>query len=285
MFSVIVPAHNEAQVIEAGLRSMTQGFGPDELEIIVVCNGCRDDTARLARGFGPIVKVIETDVASKSHALNLGDQAALGMPRLYVDADVVLTPAGLRAIVEVLESGAALAAAPTVETVILEGTSLTVRQFYRVWMSLPYVNEGMVGAGVYALSREGRARFGAFPSIIADDGYIRLLFRHGERVKVAAAVCKVRAPKTLGDLIKIKTRSRLGVLELAQTFPELYQQSQRNKGYAAALGFILARPSLYLGLAPYLWVTLYSKMRAKRQAKTLGQYAWERDNSSRVGVP
>jgi hypothetical protein len=249
-----------------------------------VCNGCRDNTAELARRFGAPVKVIETEIASKSHALNLGDQAASGFPRFYVDADVALPLEGLRAMAKVLQGGQALAAAPDVETVLLDGTSPGVRAFYRVWMNLPYVKEGMVGCGVYALSRQGRARFDEFPSLIADDGYVRLLFRPGERVKVEAAVCRVMAPKTVKDLIKVKTRSRLGVRELADRFPELHGQSQQRKRYGAAIGWLLSQPTLYPGILPYLWVNLISTWRARRQAKALDRYAWERDDSSRKGA-
>ena len=58
----------------------------------------------------------------------------------------------------------------------LRGSSLAVRAYYRIWLRLPYVREGMIGVGVYALSEEGRRRFGEFPEVIADDGYVRMLF-------------------------------------------------------------------------------------------------------------
>src|SRR3954468_3654219 len=98
MISVIVPAHNEEAVIGQGLRALTEGARAGELEVIVVCNGCRDATAKVAAAFGEPVKVIETDVASKTHALNLGDAAAGGFPRIYVDADVALSLDGVRAL-------------------------------------------------------------------------------------------------------------------------------------------------------------------------------------------
>ncbi len=74
MISVIIPAHDEGSVIARTLEAMTNGAAPGELDVIVVCNGCTDDTAAVARRFGPPVRVIETDIAGKSHALNLGDQ-------------------------------------------------------------------------------------------------------------------------------------------------------------------------------------------------------------------
>ena len=62
--------------------------------------------------------------------------------------------------------------------------SSAVRNFYEVWQELPYVREGMIGTGVFALSEKGRKRFDTFPQFVADDGYIRLLFKNHERTKV-----------------------------------------------------------------------------------------------------
>src|SRR5829696_5509012 len=112
MISIVIPAHNEANVIGRCLASLLDGAAEGELDVVVVCNGCTDATADVARRAGPAVRVIETDVPSKSNALNLGDRAARGFPRFYVDADVVVPLASVREVGRVLESGAALAAAP-----------------------------------------------------------------------------------------------------------------------------------------------------------------------------
>ena len=85
MTSVIIPAHNEDTVIGRLLqgltRAETEAQRADSLDIVVVCNGCSDRTAEIARAFGEPVHVIETEVASKSHALRLGDEAARSFPR------------------------------------------------------------------------------------------------------------------------------------------------------------------------------------------------------------
>ena len=163
---------------------------------MVVCNGCTDLTADVARGYAARgVRVMETPVASKTSALNLGDTEVIGFPRFYVDADVTLPLTSIRRIAARLEGGA-LAASP-VMTVDLRGAGAAVRAYYRIWMRLPYVREGMIGVGVYALSEEGRGRFGAFPDVIADDGYVRMLFarrraRPGRRRAGARACARER---------------------------------------------------------------------------------------------
>ena len=71
MISIVVPARNESPVIARTLKAMTNGAAPGEIDLIVVCNGCTDDTATVARSFGPPVRVIETEVGGKANALNL----------------------------------------------------------------------------------------------------------------------------------------------------------------------------------------------------------------------
>jgi glycosyltransferase involved in cell wall biosynthesis len=255
---------------------------PGEIEVIVVCNGCSDDTANVARSFGDPVRVLETDVPSKTHALNLGDAEARGFPRIYVDADVVLTLPAIRKIAATLERGPALAAAPRPVNVFLAGTRWGVRAYYRFWTALPYIQEGMIAAGAYALSREGRARFKDFPEVIADDGYVRLLFEPNERVQVPDAISEVFAPLTLRDLKNIKARSRLGVLQLRQKYPELASREAKTKHYRGALLEVACRPSLYLSALPYVYVAIASWLRAQRQMNEIGRYVWERDDSSRL---
>src|SRR5688572_25787192 len=105
MISVVIPAHNEEAVIARCLAALVRGARDGELDVVVVCNGCSDRTAQAARGFGASVTVIETDVASKVHALNLGDAAARSFPRFYIDADVVLPLEHLRQLAAVLNDG------------------------------------------------------------------------------------------------------------------------------------------------------------------------------------
>ena len=64
-------------MIERCLAAITGGARPGELQVIVVCNGCDDDTAERARRHGEPVSVVETEVASKHVALNLGVELPL----------------------------------------------------------------------------------------------------------------------------------------------------------------------------------------------------------------
>lgn len=277
MTSIVIPAHNESAVIKKTLMAVLRQV-KDNDEVIVVCNGCSDDTAAVARHFEPRVTVLETDVASKTNALNLGDREARSFPRLYLDADVTLGVGALEAIVSALDSGAWQAVSPD-PRMNLEGASWAVRAYYEIWLSLPYCRNGMIGAGAYALSEAGRARFGEFPGVIADDGYVRALFRETERSRVETAHAVVNAPLSLQWLIKIKTRSRLGGMELAIKFPGLLKNE--TKDYSGALNELFANPVKWPKTIVYLYVNLLSRYLAKRRLGDLARYQWEKDLSSR----
>jgi glycosyltransferase involved in cell wall biosynthesis len=69
VISVVIPAHNESAVIGRLLRSLLHDAQPGEFDVVVVANGCTDDTADVAAGFGPDVTVVTTPVPSKFAAL------------------------------------------------------------------------------------------------------------------------------------------------------------------------------------------------------------------------
>lgn len=272
-------------MIRRCLTALISGYEVAELEVLVVCNGCSDDTAEIAKQFGPPVRVLETEVPSKTNALNLGDDAALGFPRVYMDADVVMDLASLRQLAATLVNGTVLACFPKPRSVFGPNTSWSVREFYRFWTALPHIQDGMIAAGVYAVSKAGRYRFERFPDVIADDGYVRRLFEPHERRLVDGAISEVREPLTLGDLLKIRTRSQLGELQLWQRYPDLCARDSKTKRYLRALPAIVKRPSLFIAAVPYFYVNIVSRLRALKQLKSTQRYVWARDNSSRTPQP
>jgi glycosyltransferase involved in cell wall biosynthesis len=281
MISIVVPAHNESSVITRTLSQWVGKPGSDELRVVVVCNGCTDDTANIARRFGPTIKVVESDTARKTHALNLGDQVANIFPRIYADADIVITVDAILALARRLNEGDVLAVAPTAE-INLAGCSWLVRKYFGIRSRLPSSREGIGGSGVYALSEAGRGRFGQFPDITADDTYVRLQFRREERETLACVRSTVFAPRTLLQLVTVRTRAYRGTFELARRFPEL----RANKGAANnwTLVTLFKEPRLWLGLLIYCWVNIAARCNATRGGRP-GDHLWQRDETSRVALP
>ena len=277
MISIIIPAHNEEKVISRALREYADAVASGVLEVIVVCNGCSDRTAEIVASFVGIV-CLDLEVPSKTNALNVGDAAASGFPRIYQDADVVLALDAVLKMARILESSGLLAVAPQMK-MEYGGASWLVRAYYDVWQQLPYVKEGLIGVGVYALSREGRLRFDKFPTVIADDRYVRALFDEHERSVVTHCISLVRAPATVRALVKIKTRSRLGGYQFEKKFPELLENEKKNYGIAIWKSFerFKFKPALFI----YLFINLWCRGRAWWQLKRHKVDVWERDETSR----
>lgn len=279
MPSIVIPAHNEKMVIERCLRSVLAAPRLENLEVIVVCNGCTDETAQICRDFDDSIIVIETDVPSKSNALNLGDEAASSFPRMYLDADIELPEGGLKATFDAMR-GPVHAAAPKPEF-DTTGASLPVKMFYTAWQRVPYFNGSMIGSGVYALTEEGRARFDRFPSIIADDGFVRLQFEASERRCIESARFVIRTPQNMSQLIGIKSRVVAGTDELHRTFPELSAREETNQ--ASALKMMLLKPHLWPCFAVYIYAKRAIRRRVTFKGRTGALGQWDRDDSSRGG--
>ena len=278
MTTVIIPAHNEESVIENTLEALLESTAQADTEVIVVCNGCVDDTADRARRFGSRVRVVETPIGSKIHALNLGDQHARGFPRIYLDADIVVSQTLIPDMEAALAGEAPRAAWPT-GRYDTSHSSWTVRAFYYVWTRMPYNRPGRIGVGVYGMNAAARQRFEAFPQIISDDGYIRGLFEDDERIVVDTCHARIAAPTTLWSLIKIRSRSRLGICQLRSTFPRVLGR-HRNGSRWEVLQRVM-QPGMLACLPVYLLVNLVARLRARFQAARLHAYEWERDTSTR----
>jgi glycosyltransferase involved in cell wall biosynthesis len=272
--SVIIPCYNEAPILGLLLGALN----PDELEIIVVCNGCTDDSVSVARQY-PGVKVLDIEKPSKVEALNLGDQAASYFPRFYIDSDILVDMGAFREVASVLESGEALVAAPRL-TWNAENSDLPVRWFFQVWSQLPYVQSNLVGCGFYALSESGRAQFGKFPDIMSDDEFVRRQFSSRNRVSIATSKFQINCPRTLGDLVRIRARHYRNNLEIKEAFPHLPAPSDQN--YGPSLRTLFARPNTWLPCLVYFAVWVASRTLAWLQFKGWIEHdRWEQDRSSR----
>lgn len=280
MVSVVIPAYNEGQTIERCLRTMLQGAEPGELEIVVVANGCKDDTADRARKFEDQgVTVVETPVGSKVGALNLGDEAAKSFPRFYIDADIDVTIEAIREVAQMLERDELVVAAPR-PVVDYRSRSRLIRSFYEVWTSLPFFTEGVIGAGIYAFSEKGRARFDRFPDIIADDEFARLQAAPHERGNSRQGTFTITPPTTLWGVLKIFTRARAGLYQLHERFPELSRNESTNPG--RSLQVIARTPRLWPHAPIYLGMMFAAKLRAHRKLQRNEAHKWDRDDSARA---
>jgi glycosyltransferase involved in cell wall biosynthesis len=100
--SVIIPAHNEEAYLRQTLDALHQQDYP-KTEIIVVANGCSDNTASVARDH--CHRLIILSAKGLCVARNLGARVARGELLVFLDADTILQPDALNVIVSQFTRG------------------------------------------------------------------------------------------------------------------------------------------------------------------------------------
>ncbi len=268
---IIIPAHDEAALIGDCLLALLRSEGPADGRVIVVANGCTDDTAARADAFGPQFadkgwnfKVIELARGHKPGALNAGDAAAAGSEALiYLDADVIVTPALTGQICALLDRPEPAYASGRVQ--IAPARSAVSRAYARIYAQVPFMTTGVPGCGLFAVNRAGRARWGDWPDIIADDTFARLHFAPDERHLAQASYLW---PVVEGGraLLRVRRRQNAGVREIAAKYPHLAVNDDKPAfGLGRAARLALRDP---VGFAVYAGLGLL--------ARRGGAHGWSR---------
>ena len=99
-------------MIARTLGRLAVGVSPGDLDVVVVCNGCTDRTAEVARTVAPWARVLEVPKPSKAEAVRVGNAAGTVYPRVHLDADVAISGADVVNLVQALRAPEVLAAAP-----------------------------------------------------------------------------------------------------------------------------------------------------------------------------
>ncbi|MDQ1199896.1 glycosyltransferase family 2 protein [Rhodococcus sp. SORGH_AS_0303] len=269
MGTVIVPAHDEAAVLARTLRPLSDLADRGVVEVIVACNGCTDDTADVARHF-PGITVIETSAASKTEAMNAADDIAMFWPRIYLDADVVMTPKAVTDVLTRLTAGAPMSARPR-SRYDTGHSSFLVRRYYAARQRLSTFDGHLWGAGCYGLTEEGHRRLGRFPSVVADDVVVDGLFRGDEKCVVLTDPVVISVPRTVATLRTVLSRTYRGNTAVART-------TQTSSTFRELLRSVRG-PVTAFDAAVYAGFALVGRRAARRVVDT----GWARDESSRFG--
>ncbi|MBY6191805.1 glycosyltransferase [Microbulbifer agarilyticus] len=277
--AIIIPAYNEEHSIATLLDVVYPGVLLGHYSVVVACNGCTDATAEIVRNKFPQVCCLEIQRAGKTHAINEAEKLGPGFPRIYVDADVSIDDISLLKLLDQCrerENGAEPTVVAPEGVMDMAHSSYLVRCYYAAWQKTRFCSEFGYGAGVYGLNRAARERFSLFPEIISDDGYVRAVFGYENIVVNRESQSRVVAPKGVWDLLKIKTRSKLGKLQLLQ-LPECHTPITHRSAV------FTQRPSM-LEFLVYYGVNALSYLTAWRYRHGNARYQWQRDESSREPV-
>lgn len=235
VLSIIIPANNEEDYIGACLHALaTQqmtGLSPQSVQIILAANACKDATVKNAEaeraaleaaGFSFVV--LDLPLPGKLNALNVAEGVAEGRVLAYLDADVRVERTMVQALIAALDTDVPRYASG--HLVVAPAKSWTTRHFAKTWQMLPFMTTNVQGAGLFAVNRAGRVRWAEFPDIIADDGFVRLMFAPEERIKVDA-VYHWPMVEGFGALVRVRRRQDAGVRELAQKFPDIMRNESK----------------------------------------------------------
>ena len=277
--SLVIPAHDERDVLPATLQAIVDQDFDGEIDIIVVANGCTDDTVDVARAFeaaarrcGHRLTVCELAASSKPAALNHGDEEKRFDCTMYLDADVVLSSNAIDGVYRALHGDRPVPiAAPRLE--VAPPHSRVTRSYGRVWSRIPYIERRVRGVGCYAVSAAGRARWRKYPDLMADDRFARLHFRADEQQLVQGASYSWPLPEGARELVRVRARWLLGNHELRKARPDLSRNEDRR--YEGLFGFVATHPWLWPDVLVFVGVYGFAlaRMALKRRK---GDRTWDR---------
>jgi cellulose synthase/poly-beta-1,6-N-acetylglucosamine synthase-like glycosyltransferase/peptidoglycan/xylan/chitin deacetylase (PgdA/CDA1 family) len=221
--SVIVPAYNEKEGIEAAVRSLAGGDYP-AIEVVVVDDGSTDDTASIVERMRlPNVRVVRVPNGGKPNALNTGIALARHDLIVTVDGDTIFEKDSIRNLVQPFADPTVGAVAGNVKVGNREkmvaawqhieyviGFNLD-RRLYEVLNCMPTV-PGAIGA----FRRRALAEVGGVSDeTLAEDTDVTMaLCRAGWRVVYEErAKAWTEAPTTLEQLYRQRYRWSYGTMQ------------------------------------------------------------------------
>lgn len=239
MLSIVIPASNEAALIGPCLEALLACEDLRSANVVVVANGCTDDTAAIARGFAHgaaarnwRIEVVELERGHKPSALNAGDSLCPDGARVYLDADVIVEPGLLAEICALLARDGPVYASGRVR--VRGGASRISRAYARIYAQMPFFSHGVPGCGLFAVNEAGRERWGTFPDLISDDTFVRLQFAPGERLSARSGY---DWPVVQGwtALLRVRRRQEAGVAQLRALEPALFDNDDARPGRLGVL--------------------------------------------------
>ena len=226
--SIIVPAYNEARVIEKTIRSLLGQQFPGTLDVVVVDDGSPDGTGAIARDLfrdEPRVSVFVKPNGGKSSALNYGIDRAVGEIVICLDADTVFERRTVAELVAPLRDASVGAVAGNAK--VGNRLNLVTR-----WQAVEYVTSQnvdrrafdllncitVVPGAVGAWRRSAiRAAGGFTHDTLAEDQDATIeLRKRGWRIAYAEhAIAWTEAPDSFRTLVKQRFRWSFGTLQCA----------------------------------------------------------------------
>ena len=221
--SIVIAAHNEDTVIKKTVSELLKQTYPN-IEIIVVCHNCSDNTFAEASVEDPRVKPVDykTKDSGKGIALNFGVSKSQGEYILVLDADGILNPDFVEKGLPLLEKYAAVQGryVPSNRNYSFVTRLLSIEG--DLW-STPYMTartaldkRGGLGGTGYILRKDILLEVGGFKNHLVDDYELTSrLLRKGHRIVFAPHCINYdEKPPTIEILLKQRARWAKGFIDL-----------------------------------------------------------------------
>lgn len=253
--SVVVPARNEAEVLERTLQSLVRQDYPGEWEIVVVDDRSTDRTPGILSAFcrsdARVKAVRVTDPhppSPKKNALALGIRESAGEIIVTTDADCVYYPGWLRAMTSHFAADVGVVAGLTVFDLPVEPIPEWQRIQWLDFLAQQFVAAGAAGAGVpsscngsnLAYRREVFDRisgFGASAAIVS-----------GDDVLFAQRVVKLTRWKVVFATEPQTIVRSLPVQRLREVFDQRIRWASKGLAYRRSMRFFLFGIYVYYAL-------------------------------------
>ncbi|HQH28384.1 MAG TPA: glycosyltransferase family 2 protein, partial [Oligoflexia bacterium] len=224
--SVLITAYNEAKVIRSTLGALLKSDYPGQLEILVVDDGSKDDTAQFIEEIAARdsrVRLIRQENCGKAVALSTALRESAHEFIVMLDADTVFAPGTISHLIRQLSqqnTGAVSGQAKVGNQDSLLGRFQSLeyvcgfnldRRAYDVWNCI-----SVVPGAVCAMRRTAIIRAGGIPrDTLAEDTDLTLsMHRLGYDVHYAShAVAWTEAPETVRALVRQRTRWAFGTMQ------------------------------------------------------------------------
>ncbi|MCW1401334.1 glycosyltransferase [Novosphingobium sp. MW5] len=266
--TVLIPAFNEARVIEASVGRILQSRDV-RLEVIVIDDGSQDDTSQIVtRAFGedPRVRLLTLPNGGKARALNEGLKLATGEIIIALDADTQFEP-------ETVARLARWFADPAIGAVAGNAKVGNRHNLVTRWQAVEYVTAQnlerralsrfdaimVVPGAVGAWRRQALEQVGGYPTdTLAEDQDLTIAIqRGGWRVAHDVdAIAWTEAPETFRALAKQRFRWSFGTLQCLWKHRSILRSGQPQglayigipQAWLFQIGFALISPLIDLAL-------------------------------------
>ncbi len=224
VLSVILPAHNEGDVIDKTLESVLNASYPGEKEVVVVNDGSTDNTREViekAAARNGSIRLLNVQHMGKANALNKGVEASKGEIIVVLDADSRLDPNALAEIVASFADKDVGAVSGVIRAVVNNKIIVWFQDFeYVLTSAWRYVcnniNSTYILPGFAAFRRRALLDVGGFSSdTLSEDFDVGLRLRKtGYKLTMSSARIYTHVPQTIKDLARQRIRWGRGTLQV-----------------------------------------------------------------------